>query len=267
MISKKPLYILQLTDFHLFCDTQTKLLRLNPYDTLTTIFEKLIIEFQTKEPALILFTGDISQDYTTASYELIKELCSHPLPYQAAVIPGNHDVPEMLYSILGHFSKKLFTLDGWRIILLNTCWPMHVAGLLSNKELLFLEESLANDPNTPTLIFLHHQVLSVGSAWLDNLGLKNANDFLTIIDKYQNIKAVISGHVHQETLNRRNNVDFITTPSTSWQFACHSNIFKLDSLMPGYRWLELYDNGIYKTYVERITENQVFIPDLESEGY
>jgi len=261
----KPINILQLTDFHVFGNKQTNLLNLNPYHTLVKTVEAVKNDCQKKNPALILLTGDLSQDFSLASYDVVKEVFA-TLNYPMAAIPGNHDDPNLFYDTLSGLCQKNFTFNNWRILLLDTCWPGHVSGFLSQNELIFLEQSLAKDTQTPVLIFLHHHVLPVNSLWLDKIGLKNTPDFLEIIDQYQHVRAVISGHVHQESLTQRNNVNFITTPSTSWQFARNSEPFRLDNLMPGYRWFEL-NNDNYKTYISRLEYNQNFVPDLDSKGY
>ncbi|OGT05923.1 MAG: hypothetical protein A2X78_03955 [Gammaproteobacteria bacterium GWE2_37_16] len=81
------------------------------------------------------------------------------------------------------------------------------------------------------------------------------------------IKAVVCGHIHQESNQRYLGVDFLSTPATCWQFLPQSPKFKLDSAMPGYRWFELYSDGTYKTYVKRLEYDEKMVPDLNSGGY
>jgi 3',5'-cyclic-AMP phosphodiesterase len=117
------------------------------------------------------------------------------------------------------------------------------------------------------LIFLHHNVLSVGSAWLDKYTLRNAQDFWSVVDRCAKVKAIICGHVHQEYAAKHGNVDFFATPSSAWQFAPNNAAFKLDVMMPGYRYLDLYPDGSYKTAVVRVPYNKAFVPDLGCKGY
>ena len=37
--------------------------------------------------------------------------------------------------------------------------------------------------------------------------------------------------------------------------------------MPGYRWIDLHEDGSFETRVCRIPYNEDFIPDLSSKGY
>jgi len=58
----------------------------------------------------------------------------------------------------------------------------------------------------------------------------------------------------------------MTTPSTCVQFTPNSKDFSLDSLSPGWRTLELFNDGTFETHVERLKNGQ-FIPDFNAGGY
>lgn len=262
----ESLKILQLTDFHLFGKKNHEIIGIYPYKILEKIMATVAKEIKHQKPDLVLLTGDLSQDNSLESYLTIREMCQiFSCPIAATM--GNHDNPAAFQEIFGDAYKKYFSFEKWRILMLNSHWPGHVAGMLDDKELHFLQQTLARDEDKYALIVLHHHVINVGCFWLDHLALKNAASFLDIINQHKNIKIVLCGHVHQENIMHYNNIDFITTPSTSWQFAKLSLNFKLDSLMPGYRWLELFPDGTYKTQVTRLDFNPQFVPDLGSQGY
>lgn len=268
MISQ-PTRILQLTDLHLFGDPKTKLIGFNPCKSLQQVMVSVADSIVKKPPNLLALTGDISQDYSLTSYETAKKIF-HNFPCQIAATMGNHDYPPTFTDFFGdptQDSNKLFTLDNWRILFLNSHWPEHVGGQLAQIELDFLCRALATSREQHVMIFLHHPVLPVGSHWLDKIMTTNAAQFLEIIDQYHNIKAVICGHIHQQTHIMRLGVSYLSTPSTSWQFAVQSYDFKLDTLMPGYRWIDLYENGTFQTEVVRIDNDDTLVPDLNSKGY
>lgn len=266
---KQPIRILQLTDLHLFNSLQTKLLGFNPYDSLQKVMELVLSSVAEKKPSLVALTGDISQDYSLGSYKIAQKIFSR-FTCPTIAIMGNHDYPPMFAKIFGDTTKesnKIFDLNRWRFVFLNSHWSEHVGGQLTSQELEFLRETLVASLELNVLIFVHHPVFPVGSIWLDKIMLSNAAQLLDVIDRYSNIKAVICGHVHQETIIMRHGISYLSTPSTSWQFAVNSPDFKLDSLMPGYRWFDLYDDGTFKTEVVRIDYSNAFIPDLSSKGY
>jgi Icc protein len=265
----QPTRILQLTDLHLFGEEQTKLIGFNPYQSLQQIMKLVAKSVEETPSALVALTGDVSQDYSLKSYEIATKIFSN-FSCPIAATMGNHDHLSTFAKIFGdpaQESNKLFDFGNWRLVFLNSHWPERVGGRLAKEELDFLSKILADSHDKHVMVFLHHPALSVDSAWLDNIKLSNASELLEIIDQYQNIRAVVCGHVHQEAKATRFGIDYLSTPSTSWQFAVDSDDFKLDTLMPGYRWIDLYDDGTFKTQVVRIEHNEEFIPDLNSNGY
>ena len=265
----QPTRILQLTDLHLFSDPETKLLGFSPYKSLQSIMVSVADSIAKRQPNLLALTGDISQDYSQGSYENAVKLFQHfPCPIVATM--GNHDYPTTFTNFFGDPTQevnKTFTFNNWQILFLNSYWPEHVGGQLAKNELDFLRNILATARKQHVMIFLHHPVLAAGSTWLDKIMTNNAAQFFEIIDQYQNIKAVICGHIHQETNVSRLGVTYLSTPATSWQFAAKAHDFKLDTLMPGYRWIDLYEDGTFQTEAIRIDYDETLIPDLSSHGY
>jgi Icc protein len=126
--------------------------------------------------------------------------------------------------------------------MLSTFQKGEVAGTLGRERLEQLDETLSRDPQEHVLICMHHQPLPVGSAWLDRYGLTDAVDFLNTIDLW--------GHVHQASDRQRNNVRFLSTPSTCFQFMPGTSTCEYDTRPPGLRWLALQPNGLITTEVE-----------------
>jgi Icc protein len=59
--------------------------------------------------------------------------------------------------------------------------------------------------------------------------------------------------VHQAGDRTRNNVRFLSTPSTCAQFLPSSDFFALDDRPPGMRWLELHEDGRIDTEISWVT--------------
>jgi Icc protein len=112
----------------------------------------------------------------------------------------------------------------------------------------------------------HHQPVRVGSAWIDQYIVRNAEAFWALVDGQPHVKAVVWGHVHQDYRGQRNGVELIATPSTCIQFKPLCDDFTVDTLMPGYRWFDLSEDGSLTTGVERVTGKQYQI-DYKSAGY
>jgi Icc protein len=106
-------------------------------------------------------------------------------------------------------------------------------------------------PGSPphALVVLHHQPLPVGSAGLDSVGLRNSAALQTMIAELPTVRALLGGHVHQESEQRLGAVRVFTTPSTCMQFRPQTAGFEIDDRGPGCRVLELHPDGGLDTRV------------------
>jgi len=260
--------VFQLTDIHLFATPNGELLKLKTLDSFRAVLKIFRQAWETEEADVILVTGDLSQDDSEQSYQLVmEELQDFNCPILWT--PGNHDEPRLMQKLLIKHpfnTEKHIDLNDWQIILLNSQLPGKVAGFLDAGELDFLETQLHSNTKN-TLVVMHHQALPVGCIWLDNIGLLNRDDFWKIIDKFTQVKGVLCGHVHQANHQTRKNINFMTTPSTSVQFKPQVVDFALDAIMPGFRILELEHDGKITTEVLRIPYDSKYLPDLNSKGY
>jgi len=267
---KENFLILHLSDLHIFENPSIKFLGINPYECLKNVIAKIKYnEGKRIKPDAIILTGDISQDYSSNSYLSAAEILNE-LDCPTLVTMGNHDDKDHFNNVVCQYKNfkcsKKNIYGNWRILILNSHYPSHVAGYLSQEELDFLKDELESDKKIFTVIFLHHHVLPIESSWLDMLNLKNAEEFLSVVDKYKNIISIVCGHVHQESMTIRKNVVFLSTPALSWQFARNSSTFTLDNLMPGYRIIELTKTGEFTTEVIRLDFNKKFIPNFDQTG-
>lgn len=258
--------ILQLTDMHLFGDPNLRLLGVNTDDTFNAVFD--LARQICPNPDMLCLTGDISQDETVAAYKRIAEKISvyHCPKYW---VPGNHDDTEFIEQVFPKFHiqlQKHMVLEHWQVIMLDSKKLNAVEGHMDEEQFELLEESLSGHPEHHALIFMHHHPVPVGSHWLDNLMLMNADKFWEAISVYNNVKVIVCGHVHQDFSIRYKNVPFYSTPSTCFQFKKNSTTFSVDDLMPGFRILELHEDGTFKTEVYRI-ENFELLIDGSLKGY
>jgi len=260
------LRLLQITDTHLFADSQKDLLGIK-----TVASYNAVIKHATKyigKCAAILSTGDLSQDHSAQSYLTFSDQIK-ALKMPCYWLPGNHDMQSvMLPSLLneGLAKTKQIVSQHWQIILLDSQVEGVPHGYLSEEQLKFLTEKLQEYPDKHTLITVHHHILTVGSAWLDQHILKNNQQFMTLINQFSNVKAVLSGHVHQAFDVVEQGVRYLTSPSTCVQFKPKSDDFALDNKEPGYRHLVLTQSGHIETQVERIKSGE-FIIDQNATGY
>jgi Icc protein len=241
-------------------------LGLNTDQSLHDVLE-LITE---REPAFdyLVCTGDIASAGHDTCYRRFIDIIRHYFSEPFAWLPGNHDsVPIMnALNIPNPPESRVVELGNWLIVLLNSVVPNKVYGNFEASELDFLSQTLNANPTKHTIVMLHHQPVLIGSAWIDQYIVRNANDFFKVIDQNPQVKAVAWGHVHQDFHSLHKQIALIATPSTCVQFKPQCDDFTVDTLMPGYRWYELYDDGNFTTGVERVTGKE-YVIDYKSAGY
>lgn len=246
------LRLLQLTDCHIFADAEACLYGLNTRDSLARVCDHIL----QNNPGFdaLMATGDLSQDASTASYRYLAEAFSQ-LPMPGFCIPGNHDDPEAMRHNLktqNMHHQKILLAPGWVVILLDSTIAGEVSGELSTQQLGFLDQALGRFADRHALIFLHHQAMAVGSEWIDAKGLKNPASLLKLLAGQDNVRAVVCGHVHQQSEQVIDGVSWMSTPSSCVQFKPEAREFTIDELAPGYRWLTLYADGRIESGIERV---------------
>jgi Icc protein len=93
---------------------------------------------------------------------------------------------------------------------------------------------------------------------MDECMLTNSNELLNVVSKYNNIKIVAFGHIHQEFSTKISEVSFFGTPSTCIQFKPNQDLFTIDTTVtPGYREFILDNDGSFNTKIYRIDKSHI----------
>ncbi|TNH06847.1 3',5'-cyclic-AMP phosphodiesterase [Testudinibacter sp. TR-2022] len=266
---KLPVRFIQVTDPHLFADKKAELLGINTFDS----FKAVLSEIQQTPFAFefVLATGDLTQDNNPEGYRYFSEEISQ-LQKPVFWIPGNHDYQPHMVETLNRYPefisplKHIIVNNNWQILMLDSQVLNVPHGYLNQYQLDWLIAKIEQYPDLYTLVVLHHHIAPTRSAWLDQHNLRNTSEFLSCLQQHRHIKAIISGHIHQEMDTQWNTYRILTTPSTCIQFKSDSYHFNLDILPPGWREFELYPDGSLITQVKRLKQN-LFIPDFNISGY
>jgi len=220
-------------------------------------FQQVLSAVKAEQPDIVIFTGDISQDESAASYSLaVQAMETLPCPWYW--LPGNHDQLALMtaeHPLMGEVDVR-----PWRILLLNTQVEGKPFGKLGSEQLAKLQEQLEQD-DRPTLIAMHHPPVDVGAVWMDAIGLQDRDAFWELISKYPQVNIILFGHVHQAYAEHHrlgeNTIDVYGCPAMADQFLPGAEQFAIDEASrPGYRivdlsWSEL-SGSEWQTWVERI---------------
>ncbi|HUO67431.1 MAG TPA: 3',5'-cyclic-AMP phosphodiesterase, partial [Gammaproteobacteria bacterium] len=246
----RTLRVLQVSDTHLHAAPDSRMRGVRTYATFKQVLEHVQRD-RRWPPDVVIATGDIVQDESRAGYELFRSTLE-PFDVPVISIPGNHDDPKLMAEIL---SRGSFQFGGearhgsWSLLCLSTFLAGEDAGGLGHARLNGLRKALAAHAGQHVLVAMHHHPLPMGSAWLDGVALRDAAAFWDVISEHPNVRAVVCGHVHQQSERTHNGVMFASTPSTCAQFSPNSEFFALDERPPAARWLELHPDGRIETEV------------------
>lgn len=261
-----PIRIVQLSDLHVFSKKNKALLRVKTWESYCAVVDLLKMDPHT--PNIILLTGDLSQDNSESSYRAVVDVLK---PFSAPIycVVGNHDNAKVMANTYPYETMsdiKHIVLEHWHLILLNSQKPNATEGFLDRTQINFLQHSLQMYPQHHAIIVLHHHPVLTGNAWLNKIGLVNADEFWQVLSCYPKVHTVLFGHVHQAYEGKKNDIYYYSTPSTCFQFKKNCAKFGLEKVPPGYRWIDLYPNGKLQTGISRTTE-YIGIFDSKAKGY
>jgi 3',5'-cyclic AMP phosphodiesterase CpdA len=175
-------------------------------------------------PDVVLATGDLTDDGTAAEYARLKELLV-PLVMPVFLIPGNHDDREALRAAFPdrlpaqgflHYAVEDYPV---RLLALDTNVPGAGGGLICEERAEWLSERLAEQPERPTVLFMHHPPFRTGMQAMDRMGLEGAERLERTVAPYENVERVLCGHLHRPIQRRFAGTIASTCPGTAHQLA------------------------------------------------
>ena len=207
------------------------------------------------------------------AYRLLRSMAEEQLPgVPLRALPGNHDSREHLSRVFPESAgggalaappgTHCFaeTLGGWLLVGLDSqCGdPLdpNGEGELGDAQLDWLRRALTAHPAAPAVLFLHHPPTHNTPTSFTEAG---AEALEAVVEAHASqIRAVVAGHIHADfTTDMLGGVPLLATPSGIAQ----SRIDEHTGLLlggpvdvehgPGFRVLELAEQGSVETHVER----------------
>jgi 3',5'-cyclic AMP phosphodiesterase CpdA len=211
----RPFLLAQLSDPHIGCDWGEG----DPVARLAAVIDA--VGAMRPAPEAVLVSGDLADHATEAEYEQLRELLAR-LQAPLYVLPGNHDDRRGLHQ---HFGvpggdgepvQYSMDLGPFRLVVVDTTRPGADPGALDAARIDWLDAELAQAPELPTLIAMHHPPLVTDVPAWDELGLPAANRraLAAVIERHRQVRRLTAGHVHRlitADLARR---PVLTVPST-----------------------------------------------------
>jgi len=162
------------------------------------------INAMTRPPDLVLLTGDNTHNSTPEEWaEVKRRLDVLTVPWDA--INGNHD--GKIDELAGHRSRDAGPL---RMVLLDTS-----SEVFGSEDADWLDRALAEHPDAPTVVALHHPPFETGIWWMDCVGLDGRERVEEVVRRHPQVIKVLSGHVHRAIAMNWAHCGLWVSPSTS----------------------------------------------------
>lgn len=259
------LRLTQITDLHLGADGAATLGGVPTKASFEAVLEAIAARGRGEDQ--LLLTGDLASDCQPEAYQMLNHILKSRNK-QAFWLPGNHDDAGIMAEHLVDFpGRTVAELGFWGLLTLDSSQPHKPGGHISEEQLLHVEQGLKALACKPhILLAMHHSPVLLNSAWLDSQQIDNRDRLYELLQSSGNVKAVITGHVHQQFEGRWGDIPAYSTPSSCVQFKAQSDDFALSDQPPGYRWLDLHGDGQIVTGVEFLSDFSPR-PDLSCAGY
>jgi 3',5'-cyclic-AMP phosphodiesterase len=193
----------QLTDLHIKEEGKLAYRKIDTSAALEAAFAHL--QTQTVRPDLVLFTGDLVDTGQPEEYARLRtHLAGLDIPF--FLMPGNHDDRDALrtgfpdHAYLGLEGDPIcYTIEPLplRIIALDSLVPGQGGGALGARQLDWLAERLAEQPDRPTVVALHHPPFATGIGHMDQIGLADSAALAGIIARHPQVERVLSDRLHR----------------------------------------------------------------------
>jgi 3',5'-cyclic AMP phosphodiesterase CpdA len=231
--SKKELWVL-FSDTHIAEDQATVSREVNVADHLKQAVKE-VLAVQEKERAYGLFVnGDLALntgekgDYATF-VELMKPLRQAGIDLHLTM--GNHDDREKFWDgcwelttnhklmPLKHLSVITSAVVNW-VLLDSLDKTDSTPGVLGESQLGWLDRTLRDLPDKPTIVMVHHNPGAFEVApGVKVSGLTDTPALIDVLDKHPKAKALIFGHTHNwEIKSRKSGLHLINLPPVAYTF-------------------------------------------------
>jgi len=221
--------IAQISDMHLRTDGRPLKGKIDSVAALDAAIKHL--NALSPRPDMALVTGDLVNKALAQDYAgLRRELDRLEMPYY--VIPGNHDDRAMMsdtFADLGYLpvdGKFLhYTLEDYplRLIGLDTKHDEGDGGEFCAERLAWLDDTLGNQPDRPTFIFMHHPPFATGIGFMDDPAFIGSGELEAVVARHSQIKHIVCGHMHRDITVSWGGTVATVSPSVVFQMSMDFN--------------------------------------------
>jgi Icc protein len=164
-----------------------------------------VADINKQQPDVVIFTGDTVQTGQPEEYDFLKELLA-PLDAPLYPIPGNRDDNRVFRTAFNIDANLLSEGDllhyavenrAIRLIAMDSTDFGERKGVFCAERQAWLDSILSEQPNRPSLLFIHHPPFDVGDHYISGYRRAEEAAALTeIVSRHSQVLGLLCGHVH-----------------------------------------------------------------------
>ena len=178
-------------------------------------------------PDLVVLTGDIVDEGSAPEYAQARALLA-ALSIPCLLIPGNHDEREAFRRAFadlaplpprGPIHYVVGDRGPLRVVALDVTIPGKHHGTVDDAALAWLDRTLAEEPERPTIVMMHQPPFACGIPYMDPYWCEGGDRLAPIVSRYPKVERILCGHVHRFMQVRFAGTILCTGPSTTTAIA------------------------------------------------
>ena len=265
----------QITDPHIKADRK---LAYGRVDT-AAYLEAAIQHMNSLHPKVdvVLLTGDLTDMGRMEEYETLRPLLDQlDMPWYP--VPGNHDEQKNFRQIFNDIpviknagAHLCYAVEGYpiRLVGVDSSVPGKPYGSLSDRYLDELDFILAQAPEAPTMLFMHHPPFKAGITHMDVQNLLNAEDFFACLKQHPQVRHIACGHVHRAIETVINGIGVSIAPNSAHSVTLDlepdgPSSFTMDP--PSVRLFQVTDEGMIVSHLSFIGDFDGPHPFFDKDG-
>lgn len=162
-----------------------------------------------------IIAGDLADEGEAEAYERLKTIIGG-ITIPTFITLGNHDDRSTFLSVFGAeladaTGKVNHVIDakGYRVIVLDSSEPGRVDGVLTEVQMDWFKDRLAEASDRPVIVVLHHNANALHIE-ADKIKLLDDAPFIAALMTHGDIRQVIAGHVHLTSTALYHGIPFTT---------------------------------------------------------
>jgi 3',5'-cyclic AMP phosphodiesterase CpdA len=194
--------IAQISDTHILAKASDDPLGASRADSL----RRCIADINRRKVDAVIHTGDSVHHGGTDEYVLLREILDE-LEAPLFLTPGNRDRHNAVLAAFDNLSYLPrsgaflhYAIEDYpvRLIALDSVSAGERKGVFCEARQVWLQKTLAEKPDKPTILFIHHPPFDVGDHYVGGYRqLRHAEDLAAIVRQYPQIQHLLCGHVHR----------------------------------------------------------------------